>query len=88
MGETTKDFLRIICSSFGVDSALFNDPDNKTYSNREEAKKDYYNDVIIPIMNKVLEAINYSYGMNLQIDVDGIQTLNPNEDENGIQPEE
>ena len=39
-------------------------------------------------MNKVLEAINYSYGMNLQIDVDGIQTLNPNEDENGIQPEE
>ena len=88
MGETTKDFLRIICSSFGVDSALFNDPDNKTYSNREEAKKDYYNDVIMPLMNKILEAINYSYGMNLQVDTDGIETLNPNEDENGIQPEE
>ena len=88
MGETTKDFLRIICSSFGVDSALFNDPDNKTYSNREEAKKDYYNDVVMPLMNKILEAINYSYGMKIEVDVAGIETLNPNENENGIQSEE
>ena len=85
LGESNKDFLRIICSSFGVDSALFNDPDNKTYSNRKEAKVDYYNDVIVPLTNKIFSAMNYTYGWSIEIDIAEIETLNPNdESEKGI----
>lgn len=49
---------REICNVFGVDSSLFNDPDNKTYSNRTEAEKSLYTNAIIPISTK--RAANYT----------------------------
>ena len=48
--------LRDICSLFGVDSSLFNDPANKTYNNRKEAQTALYTDVVIPIANDVVYA--------------------------------
>ena len=90
VGKSPKDlmldtasvsFLRIICSSFGVDSALFNDPQNKTYNNRLEAQRDYYNDVCIPLMNKLLQAFNYQWGTNIEVNTDEILAIQK-EDEN------
>ena len=49
--------LRAICNVFGVDSSLFNDPDNKTYSNRTEAEKSLYTNAIIPLSDKLSEAL-------------------------------
>lgn len=47
--------LRAICNVFGLDSSLFNDPENKTYSNRVEAEKSMYTNAIMPISDKVGE---------------------------------
>lgn len=51
--------LRAICNVFGVDSSLFNDPDNKTYSNRTEAEKSLYTNAIIPLSNKLSECLTH-----------------------------
>jgi len=45
--------LRAICSVYGVDSALFNDPANQTYNNRKEAEKALYTNAIIPLAEKI-----------------------------------
>jgi HK97 family phage portal protein len=47
--------LRAICNVFGLDSSLFNDPENKTYSNRTEAEKSMFTNCIIPLSDKVAE---------------------------------
>ncbi len=44
--------LRAICNVFGLDSSLFNDPENKTYSNRTEAEKSMFTNCIIPLSKK------------------------------------
>jgi HK97 family phage portal protein len=46
--------MRVITAIYGLDSALFNDPDNKTYSNRKEAEKSLYTNVCIPLCNYIL----------------------------------
>lgn len=95
VGKSPKDlmldtasvsFLRIICSSFGVDSALFNDPQNKTYNNRLEAQRDYYNDVCIPLMNKLLQAFNYQWGTNIEVNTDEILAIQKEDEKTGVQP--
>ena len=45
--------LRSICSVYGVDSSLFNDPANQTYNNRKEAEKALYTNAIIPLARKI-----------------------------------
>jgi HK97 family phage portal protein len=47
--------LRSICNVYNLDSSLFNDPDNKTYSNRTEAEKAMYTNCIMPLSNKLAE---------------------------------
>lgn len=49
--------LRAMCNVFGLDSSLFNDPDNKTYSNRTEAEKSMYTNAIIPMSDKISEVL-------------------------------
>ncbi len=96
IGKSPKDlmldtagtgFLRVICSAFGVDSALFNDPQNKTYNNRLEAERSYYNDVCIPLMEKFLQAFNYNWGTNIEINKEEILAIQRNDEETRIQPE-
>ena len=87
LNESSNMFLRIICSSMGVDSAIFNDPDNKTYNNRETAERSYYNDVCIPLMDKILEALNYTWNTNIEINLDEILAIQKADEETGIQPE-
>lgn len=40
--------IRELCNLFAVDSSLLNDPENKTYSNKTEAQKALFVNVIIP----------------------------------------
>ena len=42
--------LRAICNQYNVSSVLFNDPASSTYNNITEAKKDFYTDAIIPLL--------------------------------------
>jgi len=45
--------LRLIAGVYGMPSVLFNDNDSSTYNNISEAKLTAYNDVYIPLANKV-----------------------------------
>lgn len=42
--------LRKFCSLFGISSQIFNDPANKTFNNLNEAKKSFYTELVIPIL--------------------------------------
>ena len=81
-GETSLEKLRIICALYGVDSSIFNDPANKTYSNRTEATRGFYQEVIIPLATYVLDEINkylfqdlYKSKNKLKIDVNKIDSV-------------
>ena len=83
IGKSPKDlmldtasvaFLRIICSSFGVD--------------RLEATRDYYNDVCIPLMNKILQSLNYQWGSNIEVNLDEILAIQKEDEKTGVQPKE
>ena len=68
--------LRAICNSYNVSSVLFNDPASSTYNNITEAKKDFYTDAIIPLLNVFKENYNnwlvspYSEAENADIFLD------------------
>lgn len=47
--------LRSFCNLFGLDSSLFNDPENKTYNNRKEAEKAMFTNAVMPLSNKLSE---------------------------------
>ena len=49
---------RIICSIFGLDSSLFNDPANKTYNNRADAEKSMYTSVVLPLLDKINRSLS------------------------------
>jgi len=51
--ESNITTLRALCSVYGVDSSLFNDPANQTYNNRKEAEKALYTNAIIPLAKKI-----------------------------------
>jgi HK97 family phage portal protein len=50
--------LRALCSVYGLDSSLFNDPENKTYNNRVEAEKAMYSNCIMPLDAKISAKLN------------------------------
>jgi HK97 family phage portal protein len=49
--------LRAICNVFGLDSSLFNDPENKTYNNRREAERALYTNAVMPVSDKIAEQL-------------------------------
>lgn len=50
--------LRAMCSVFGLQSQLFNDPDNKTYNNMREAKTAAYTQSTVPNLRSIRDEIN------------------------------
>lgn len=48
---------RTFCNLFGLDSSLFNDPENKTYNNRLEAEKAMYTNAIMPLSDRIAEVL-------------------------------
>lgn len=81
--ESSINKLRVISSVYGLDSSLFNDPENKTYSNRAEAQKAAYNDVYIPLAeNEIIKTFNkwwlqdnWKSQLRLSIDKKNIEVL-------------
>ena len=51
--ESIDTSNRLIASAFGMPSVLFNDNANSTFNNVSEATKTAYNDVYIPLANKI-----------------------------------
>lgn len=62
------DKLRTICSLFGLDSSLFNDPANKTYNNRADAEKSMYTSVVIPLLDKINRSLSRFLGQNFGLE--------------------
>lgn len=85
--ESRSNHLRAICNLYGAASELFNDPDNKTYNNRKEASKSFYQDVVIPLHELIVSAhertiIAYAEKLDgveyyWEIAKDKIEALNP-----------
>lgn len=80
---------RTLCNVLGLDSSLFNDPDNKTYNNRLEAEKAMYTNCIIPLSNKLSEALTSFLCTNhfpfenvrMRQDFSGVKSLQTNNKE-------
>lgn len=47
---------RGLCDVYGVNSALLNDPENKTYNNMAEARKALYTNAVIPLLTRYQKA--------------------------------
>jgi HK97 family phage portal protein len=63
--ESEKITLRELCNVYGVNSALFNDPDNKTYNNIKEAKKEMLTQVVLPELVAIRDALNRFFAVEI-----------------------
>jgi hypothetical protein len=76
--DHSMHLIREICNLFGIDSSLLNDPENKTYSNKTEAQKAFYVNLIIPMAAKFQLALNLSLinqGFQIQFDASNLEPL-------------
>lgn len=84
--EMNIEHLRTICSLFGVDSSLFNDPANKTYNNLKEAQQAIYTNTILPLANDFYSQLSKWFddklGTDVEIKVDKASIPAMQEDEN------
>jgi hypothetical protein len=56
--DSMKMNLRQLCNVYRVNSALLNDPDNKTYNNMYEARKALISDAILPELISIRSDLN------------------------------
>lgn len=95
MGMNAKDMdwisgqklsAKEISIAFGVPPEMIGDSENKTYSNYQEARKAFYMETVLPLLDMILEELNNwlvpAFGENLFIgyDADRIEALQ--EDQN------
>lgn len=62
--ELSVQLTRELCNLYGIDSSLLNDPDNKTYSNKTEAMRAFYTNVIIPYASQFLSTLHHALYLN------------------------
>ncbi len=73
--------MRQICSIYGVDPCLLGDSEYATYSNKQEARKGLYLEVILPLMDMLRDEYQrwlvprYGEGLVLDYDRDAIEEL-------------
>lgn len=81
-GAGKDDAARDICVSFGVPHILIV-PGASTYNNVREAKLELWEDTILPILDKAVDALDawlcpkFGDGLKLGIDLDAISALEP-----------
>lgn len=80
LNEIATLINREICDLFSIDSSLLNDPDNKTYSNKTEAIKSLYTNMLIPATDRFCEAVTNAFfrsGMHYSFsyDIGSVETL-------------
>lgn len=72
--ESQKMSLRDICNLFNLNSQLFNDPDNTTYNNIQEARKAGITDAVQPEIEALRDGFNKwlvpKFGTHLRLDYD------------------
>lgn len=79
--NTTKVTKRDICTVYNLDPCLVGDSEYATYSNKVEARKGAYEDVIIPFMDEFCDDLNawlspmFGQGVVLAINKDKIPAL-------------
>jgi len=79
--NTTKVTKRDICTVYNLDPCLIGDNEYATYSNKVEARKGAYEDVIIPFMEELRDELNawlapmYEGELRLDINRDRIPAL-------------
>lgn len=56
--ESELQSMRKICANYQVSSGLFNDPVGSTYNNKQEERKALYTDAVLPVINRILTALN------------------------------
>lgn len=56
--EALNTTLRGLCNVFHVNSAIFNDPENKSYNNISEARKAAITDAVLPELTAMRDAFN------------------------------
>lgn len=59
--ESMKFDLRKLCSVYNTPSQLFNDGENQTYSNMQEAKKAFITDAVVPHIYRLIDELNRWY---------------------------
>lgn len=70
-----------ICAAFGVPPELVGDHEHATYSNYEEARQAFYEDTVLPILDKIRDKRNahlvpkFGEGLYLDYDRDSIEAL-------------
>lgn len=76
-----KMSARRIASVFGVPPELIGDSESKTYSNYREARKAFYEETVLPLMDRIRDALNrwlvprFGEGLWLDYDRDEIEAL-------------
>lgn len=79
--EGQKRVLRSICSIFGVPSQLLGDTEASTYANYQEARKAFYLETVLPLLDFLRDELNawlvplYGSGLRLDYDRDKIEAL-------------
>ena len=56
--ESQKMSQRQLCNIFGMSSSLLNDPDNKTFNNMEQAKKELITNAVLPELVSLRDDLN------------------------------
>jgi HK97 family phage portal protein len=81
-GEGKADAARDICLAYGVPHILIV-PGASTYNNVREAKLELWEDTILPLLDRTLDALNgwlcpmFGDGLTLGVDLDEISALEP-----------
>ena len=60
--------LRIICSTYGLSSIIFNDTESSTFNNMQEATKSSFLEVYIPLANKFDDKLSRFLSRHLKVD--------------------
>jgi HK97 family phage portal protein len=77
-----EDAARDICTSYGVPHILIV-PGQSTYNNVREAKLELWEDTILPLIDKAVDALDawltpqFGDGLKLGVDLDEISALEP-----------
>lgn len=86
LGRTVKELAlwdgykikqRDLCTALQVESGLFNDPDNKSYSNRQEAIRSLYNECVVPLTKLIVDNKEFVdfVGYEIFIDTSNVEAL-------------
>ena len=60
--------LRILCSTYGLSSIIFNDTESSTFNNMTEATKSAFNEVYIPTANKFDDKLSRFLSRRLKVE--------------------